>query len=553
MKRSLLSLLALLLALSMLLCCFVSCKEDPPQTDDPNAGDDTTPPAEDAKPYTHSETYYTETQHNTIKAALEAKDSAFGALDGTLTPAVTMNIETLTDCSITSISIPVQKTLAADSRGRFTFTVSVVDSTLTGMRSAPVSGITLELGAEEYELTEKSFIYRYVTVDLSSSPIVLKAGETLALGSAEDTLIAAYVKTAASDIATYLKKECGEPGMFQHGASAELIYDRDLLCFDFTMQRTYASEAAYNAYVAAKQAEEDAFNAKVQALKDAGYKGKKVSIVGDSISTFSGVSNNTSINTTLGQNSSHNSASGNVCDWTLTYWGRLITELEMELCVPNCWSGSKVYGTKENGVVDPADSLLERADQLHRDGGTPNDPTDDVAPDVIIIYMGINDTNNSPKGTFLNAPGIDKAAAMQQWKAEELDAQFAKYKETKTITVGGKDGTYENWQEAYALGIMLMQETYPDAEIWLMTLVESNAHSSGTKDKIDHANLYIRAIADMLDVKLIDQQENGYITKQNSYLYGHDEHELITAIHPNLKGHALMARLIIDEFYKNLP
>ena len=546
MKRSLLSLLALFLALSMLLCSFVACKEEPPQTDDPDTNDDTTPPAEDAKPYTHSETYYTEAQHNTIEAALESRDSAFGSLDGALTPAVTMNIETITDCSITSISIPVQKTLAADSRGKFTFTLAVVDSTLNGMRSAPVSGITLELDADEYELAENSFIYRYVTVDLSSSPLVLGADQTLALGAPEDTLIAAFVKTTASDIATYLKKECGEPGMFQHGASAELIYDRDLLCFDFTMQRTYASEAEYNAYVAEKKAEEDAFNAKVEALKAAGYKGKKVSIVGDSISTFAGVSNDTSINTTLGSNSSHNSANGNVCDWTMTYWGRLITALEMELCVANCWSGSKVYGTGG----DSDDSLLERADQLHRDGGTPNDPSDDTAPDIIIIYMGINDMLNSPRASHLDGADVDKTAAMNTWKTNVIDPKYATYKTNKTITPGT---TYANWQEAYAMGLMLMQETYPDAEIWLMSLVESNAHSSGRKTHIDHANLYIRAMADLFDVKVIDQQENGYITKQNSYLYGHDEHELITAIHPNLKGHALMARLIVDEFYKNLP
>ena len=117
----------------------------------------------------------------------------------------------------------------------------------------------------------------------------LAAGETLALGDPTDTLIAAYVKTELSDIATYLKKECKEPGMFQHGGTAELIYNRDLLCFDFVVERSYESEAAYNAFVADRKAAEDAFNAKVAALKAAGYQGKKLSVVGDSISTFNGV------------------------------------------------------------------------------------------------------------------------------------------------------------------------------------------------------------------------------------------------------------------------
>ena len=554
MKRTLLSLLSLILALSLSLCCFVGCNNEPVDNNDDTPPADNPPADGQEDPYVHTERYLTEAQFNTIKAALEARDNAFGSLDSSIVPAVTMNIETLSACSITSISIPVQRTLSADSFDNFTFTINVVGSSLDGMRSSPVGGRTLTIKGSDYDLTENSYIYRYITVDLSDAPVVLKEGETLALGSAEDTLIAAYVKTEVSDIATYMKMECKEPGMFQHGGTDTLIYNRDLLCFDFVMETTFESEAAYNAYVADQKAAEDEFNAKVQALKDAGYKGKKLSIIGDSISTFQGVCNDTNVNVTLGSNTAHNTKNANVCDWSLTYWGRLATELEMELCVINSWSGSKVYGTKDSstGIVDTDDSLLERADQLHRDGGTPNDPSDDVAPDVIIVYMAINDMLNSPRASHLDGANVDKAAAMQQWKETELDSQYAAYKASGNITVGTPSDTYENWQEAYAMGIMLMQETYPNAEIWLMTLVESNAHSSGKKAHIDHGNLYIRAIAEMLDVNLIDQQENGYITKANSYLYGHDEHELITAIHPNLKGHDLMMRLIVDEFYKKL-
>ena len=49
------------------------------------------------------------------------------------------------------------------------------------------------------------------------------------------------------------------------------------------------------------------------------------------------------------------------------------------------------------------------------------------------------------------------------------------------------------------MGLMYMKETYPDAEIWVMSLVDNHAHSSGKKGNIDHGNLYIRAIADLLD------------------------------------------------------
>jgi hypothetical protein len=386
MKRYIFSLLSLLLSLLLVLACFTGCNEEPESGDD--GGDP--PPAADTPapdPYQHAQKYYTEEQFNTVKAALEARAAAFGSLDSEMVPAISLNVAALSDCSITSISIPVQKTLTTDSLGEFSFTLTVVGSSLDGMRSFPREDRVLKIKAQDFDLAENSYIYRYVTLDLSQDPIRLRANETLALGNAEDTLIAAYVKTTASEIATYLKTECKETGMFTKGSTDSLAYDRDLLCFDFVIEKTYESKAAYDAYEAEQKAMEEAFAAKVQALKNAGYKGKRISIVGDSISTFKGVSDDTAINSTLGINNSHNDKDNNVCDWTMTYWGRLITELEMELCVPNCYSGSKCYGTesKHNGK----DSIVARADQLHRDGGTPDNPADDVAPDVILVYMAM--------------------------------------------------------------------------------------------------------------------------------------------------------------------
>ena len=102
------------------------------------------------------------------------------------------------------------------------------------------------------------------------------------------------------------------------------------------------------------------------------------------------------------------------------------------------------------------------------------------------------------------------------------------------------------------MGIMLMQETYPNAEIWVMTLVDSHNHNSGKNGNIDYGNLYIRAMAEVLGVKLIDQQKNGYITKANAYLYCQDEGTGIYALHPNVMGHELTMRLIVEEMYKHL-
>ena len=553
MKKKLLSLVSIFLVLAMLLACAVGCNEDPPPV--PDDGDTPSPSAPAPDPYTHAENYFKAEQFNTIKAALESRDSAFASLDASMVPAISLNVAVLSDCSITSISIPVQKTLEADALGEFTFTISIVGTALDGMRATPTGGRTLKISGAEHELAENSYVYRYVTVDLSDDPILLEKNETIALGAAEDTLIAAYVKTEKSDTASYLKMQCKETGMFTQGASENIAYDRDLLCFDFVLKKTYESETAYNAFVADQKAAEDAFSAKVQALKDAGYKGKKISIVGDSISTFSGVSNDSNINSTIGANYVHNTANTNVCDWTMTYWGRLITELEMELCVPNCYSGARSYGTesKQNGN----DSMVYRADQLHRDNRTPNDPTDDIAPDIILVYMGINDMLTSPKVNFLSGVN-DVAATTKTWMETVVQPKYDAYDPSQSAKINWADSndptsTYASWQEAYAMGLMLMQETYPDAEIWIMTLVDSHAHNSGKNGRIDYGNLYIRAIANYFGLKMIDQQKNGYITKQNAYLYGQDEGTGIYALHPNIMGMELTMRLIVEEIYKYLP
>ena len=123
MKKPLLSLVSLILVLSMLLCGLIACDKDtPPSPDQPN--DDTPPSAPAAEPYVSSEKYFTDEQLATIRTALEAGDSAFTLLDKTVVPAVSMNLERLSGCSITSISIPAQKTLTPDALGNFTFTVS---------------------------------------------------------------------------------------------------------------------------------------------------------------------------------------------------------------------------------------------------------------------------------------------------------------------------------------------------------------------------------------------------------------------------------------------
>ena len=78
-------------------------------------------------------------------------------------------------------------------------------------------------------------------------------------------------------------------------------------------------------------------------------------------------------------------------------------------------------------------------------------------------------------------------------------------------------------------------------------LIETN-HSSANDGKLDRANTILRAFAEYFGTGLIDQQE-GYVLRNNCHLYTYDTD---SSLHPNIKGHALMAKHIIETLYNDL-
>jgi hypothetical protein len=109
------------------------------------------------------------------------------------------------------------------------------------------------------------------------------------------------------------------------------------------------------------------------------YKDKKVSIIGDSISTLPGYipegyavyydveNKNTDVHTPQD-----------------TWWGMLLAKLGATLLEDNAYSGSMVSRYPLQNTLFPSASSDERTSALHRG---------DEKPDVIIIYIGINDWN----------------------------------------------------------------------------------------------------------------------------------------------------------------
>ena len=103
-------------------------------------------------------------------------------------------------------------------------------------------------------------------------------------------------------------------------------------------------------------------------------RGKRLSILGDSISTYQGASNNASANSTTINNPYYYRAPFPI---EKTYWRQVMSSFVLSLCVNNSWSGGNLSGR------DDKSSGVNRARELSCDDGT--------SPDIIIVFMGIND------------------------------------------------------------------------------------------------------------------------------------------------------------------
>ncbi|MBO5714866.1 MAG: SGNH/GDSL hydrolase family protein [Clostridia bacterium] len=99
-----------------------------------------------------------------------------------------------------------------------------------------------------------------------------------------------------------------------------------------------------------------------------------LSILGDSVSTYKGVSNDASANSTLIYNPYYYQEPLPI---EKTYWKLVMEAFDLTLCVNNSWSGGNLSG------LDNPNSGVNRANNLARDDGS--------TPDLIIVFMGMND------------------------------------------------------------------------------------------------------------------------------------------------------------------
>lgn len=221
--------------------------------------------------------------------------------------------------------------------------------------------------------------------------------------------------------------------------------------------------------------------------------GKKVSILGDSISTFTGVSNNAEVNATIGDNEVFYNTQLTQAD---TWWQQAIDNNGMSLLVNNAWAGSNVatnYDNTEKG------GCTDRAVNLHN--------VDNVTPDIIAVYMGINDC-----GCLTELGEFDEISDI--WDG----TQYV--------------GDTEKFATAYAIMIHKIKTAYANADVFLFTLPRNGYLWKGTKEQYnalqDEYNKMIYKIAETFGCTVVDLA--------TSVGENYEEYLLSDDIHPNAKG-----------------
>jgi len=228
------------------------------------------------------------------------------------------------------------------------------------------------------------------------------------------------------------------------------------------------------------------------------YKNKYFSILGDSISTFQGYSVPESA---VYYDTARKLATG-VLTPNDTWWGQVIERLEGELLVNNSFSGSTVCWNPLYEIQSYACSD-ERTSSLDRDG---------ILPDVIMVYMGINDWG---RGSMIFCD-------------EHFDC------------ISNKN---EWFLPAYRLMLEKLKVNYPYAQIWCFTLPVSRfSDNPDFSFPYRYKGLHISEYCDAIKVsakqygcRLIDLYESS------------EPYDTVDGFHPTASGMKTIASAVINE------
>ena len=259
------------------------------------------------------------------------------------------------------------------------------------------------------------------------------------------------------------------------------------------------------------------------------FKGKRLSILGDSISTF-GTPNQANATGTWNY-------PGNRCRYPQAnlftevdymYWKILLDKTGMEFGINESWAGSRVANTQasDSGDLGPNRCISSKTRIQHLgNNGT---------PDVIIVYGGTNDISGSSLGTFnpeapitfatLTTTPPSNPASLTDAQIDDLDVS-----------------TFAN---AYVAMLVRLQRYYPEAIIVCLTPNYCKSYYGTNYVKMkNYVNCMIE-ICDFFGVEYIDLRKVGIgLMDMAGDTY---TEALPDGIHPGIKGHKLIAEYIFN-------
>lgn len=239
--------------------------------------------------------------------------------------------------------------------------------------------------------------------------------------------------------------------------------------------------------------------------------GKTYSILGDSISTFKGCLKSDDRNYT-GAAYAYFYPKEYMNDVNKTWWRRMEALTGLSLLCNCAWSGSQTCGNSLATNTAAAGCSTRRVTDLSKDG---------IAPDIIIIFIGINDLRDS------------NSRQLGTWDGNS--------------EIPAESNNVNKFSDAYALMVKKVMANYPLSEIYCCTILESNNASwdiekpseypckNSRGNTTDDWNTTIKMVANSLGAKIIDMHACG-INFFNITTFTGDR------LHPNTRGAALMAK-----------
>ena len=239
------------------------------------------------------------------------------------------------------------------------------------------------------------------------------------------------------------------------------------------------------------------------------YTGKRLSIYGDSISTFSGW-------IPEGNAVYYTGSNAGVATVDDTWWMKVIKAMGFELLVNNSWSGRAVSSISDGTTAYATCAGYKEANVLQLKSG-------DVLPEVIIVKLGINDFDREcPLGTY--------------------DGSTALPEDPSTFT------------NAYAMMLNLIMTNFPLAEVWCCTLMAAEKNSpagfpeiNGNGESLSQWNNAIRQLAHAFGAKVLEHGDCGITYYNLSTYMGDWSTSTQQGLHPNASGHSLIANSTIHD------